>query len=303
MIDKKTFEEEWVNKIHHGNCIDLLKELPDECIDVVVTSPPYNLRNSLSTELNKENRSKQPKIENKKQKENSNEWANKLKLLNEGYDNYNDCLPHDVYVKQQRELLTQLMRLIKKDGAIFYNHKWRVLDGILQTRSDIVQGFPVRQIIIWDRFTGITRTNRFFMPVYEVVYLITKEDFKLISDEAINYTDIWRLSIDGQNPHPAPFPTSFVHKCISSCVAKGSKKIILDPYMGSGTTAVVAESYGCRYIGMDVSEKYIEMANKRIEKNRVFDELKLLDKEDKKAREYRYYDNKQKSLNVKKLSF
>lgn len=302
-MDKKTFEEQWVNKIHLGNCIDLLKELPDESIDVVVTSPPYNLRNQLSTEINKENRDKQPKVVNKKHGEGDNEWAKKSKLINEGYDNYNDCLPHNVYVKQQRELLTQLLRLIKKDGAIFYNHKWRVLDGILQTRSDIVEGFPVRQIIIWDRFTGITRTNRFFMPVYEVVYLITKEDFKLLNDEVINYTDIWRLSVDGSNPHPAPFPASFVHKCVSSCVEKGSNKIILDPYMGSGTTAVVAESWGCRFIGMDVSEKYIDMANKRIEKNRVFDELKLLDKEDKKAREYRYFDNKEKSLNVKKLSF
>lgn len=295
------FEEKWVNKIHLGNCLELIKELPDESIDVVVTSPPYNLHNNLTTEINPENWDKQPA--SSLQKKIPKNGVVKLKLSLEGYDNYDDCIPHSEYVAQQRHLLTNLLRIIKKDGAIFYNHRWRVLDGILQTRNDIVQGFPVRQIIIWDKRTGVTRNNRFFMPIYEVIYLITKEDFKLISDEAINYTDIWRVPFDTRNPHPAPFPVGMVYKCISSCVEKDSGKIIFDPYMGSGTTAVVAESWGCKYIGMDVSQNYIDTANVRIEKNRIVSELKLLDKEDKLVREYRYFDDKEEVINIRKLSF
>ncbi len=64
-------------------------------------------------------------------------------------------MPHDEYVAWQRACLSECMRVIKDDGAIFYNHKWRVQAGLLQDRSDIVAGFPVRQIIIWKRKGGI----------------------------------------------------------------------------------------------------------------------------------------------------
>lgn len=70
-----------------------------------------------------------------------------LPLIN-GYKNHNDCMPYDEYVEWQRECLREMLRIIPDDGAIFYNHKWRVQAGLLQDRSDIVQGFPVRQIII-----------------------------------------------------------------------------------------------------------------------------------------------------------
>lgn len=56
-----------------------------------------------------------------------------------------------------------MFRLIKEDGAIFYNHKWRVQDGILQNRQDIIQDLPVRQIIIWKRKGGINLVLRHFV--------------------------------------------------------------------------------------------------------------------------------------------
>ena len=67
-----------------------------------------------------------------------------------------------------------MMRVLRNDGAIFYNHKWRVQDGLLQDRSDIVAGFPVRQIIIWQRAGGINFNPGYFLPNYEVIYLICK---------------------------------------------------------------------------------------------------------------------------------
>lgn len=73
-------------------------------------------------------------------------WSNAA-LIN-GYKNHNDYMPHDEYVDWQRECLREMLRIIPDGGAIFYNHKWRVQAGLLQDRSDIVQGFPVRQIII-----------------------------------------------------------------------------------------------------------------------------------------------------------
>lgn len=63
-------------------------------------------------------------------------------------------MPHEEYAAWQRRCLTEMYRIIKDDGAIFYNHKWRVQGGLLQDRQDIVSGFPVRQIIIWRRKGG-----------------------------------------------------------------------------------------------------------------------------------------------------
>lgn len=80
---------------------------------------------------------------------NGGKWQ-KAALLN-GYHTTDDAMPHEEYVKWQRECLTAMMRLLRPDGAIFYNHKWRVQKGMLQDRHDIVDGFPVRQIIIWQR--------------------------------------------------------------------------------------------------------------------------------------------------------
>lgn len=76
-------------------------------------------------------------------------WSN-AELLN-GYANYNDNLPHEEYTQWQRRCLGAMMKVLRDDGVIFYNHKWRVQGGLLQDRNDIVAGFPVRQIIIWKR--------------------------------------------------------------------------------------------------------------------------------------------------------
>jgi modification methylase len=115
-----------------------MKEMPNNSIDLVVTSPPYNLKNSTGNGM-KDGR--------------GGKWAGAA-LVN-GYSHYDDNMPYDKYVKWQRDCLSEMFRLIKNDGAIFYNHKWRVQDGLLQDRQDIVSGFPVRQIIIWRRKGGI----------------------------------------------------------------------------------------------------------------------------------------------------
>jgi len=110
-----------------------------------------------------------------------------------------------------------------------------VQDGILQDRQDIVSGFPVRQIIIWKRKGGINFNPGYFLPTYEVIYLIAKPDFRLAA-KANAFGDVWEFTQEMKNDHPAPFPLSFADRCINSTTAK----IVLDPFMGSGTVAVAA---------------------------------------------------------------
>lgn len=79
-------------------------------------------------------------------------WANAA--LVKGYATYSDNMPYDEYITWQRNCLKEMMRLIPDNGAIFYNHKWRVQNGLIQDRHEIIHDFPVRQIIIWKRKGG-----------------------------------------------------------------------------------------------------------------------------------------------------
>ena len=151
------------------------------------------------------------------------------------------------------------MRVLSEDGAIFYNHKWRVQGGLLQDRADIVDGFPVRQIIIWQRNGGINFNPGYFLPTYEVIYLIAKPKFRL-APKANAQGDVWRIPQETKNPHPAPFPLALAQKCVDSTEAK----VVLDPFLGSGTTAIAAQLAGRDWIGIDKSLAYCELARRRI---------------------------------------
>ncbi len=130
--------EQYLNKIICGDCLEVMRQMPDASVDLVVTSPPYNLKNSTGNGM-KDGR--------------GGKWANAA-LVN-GYATYDDNMPYNQYCKWQRDCLSEMMRLIKDDGAIFYNHKWRVQNGLIQDGREIVNDFPIRQIIIWKRKGGI----------------------------------------------------------------------------------------------------------------------------------------------------
>lgn len=233
---------EYIDKIIQGDCLEVMKTLPDNSIDLVVTSPPYNLKNSTGNGM-KDGR--------------GGKWKN-AELVN-GYADHADCMPHEEYVKWQNDCLKEMFRLIKNDGAIFYNHKRRVQNGLLQDRDDILKGLPVRQIIIWKRAGGINFNSGYFLPTHEVIYLIPKPDFKLVP-KANAYGDVWEFVQEMNNSHPAPFPIALVDRVITSTNAQ----VILDPFMGSGTTAIAALMNNRNYVGIELTMKYCELAEKRI---------------------------------------
>jgi modification methylase len=231
------------NRIIQGDCLSIMRELPDGCVDLVVTSPPYNLKNSTGNGM--------------KSCTTSGKWAGAA--LQNGYTNHDDCMPHAEYAAWQKDCLTEMFRLIPETGAIFYNHKWRVQDGLLQDRQDIVSTFPVRQILIWKRKGGINFNPGYFLPTYEVIYLIAKPQFRLVP-RANALGDVWEFMQEMNNPHPAPFPVALIDRIISST----SARTILDPFMGSGTTAIAALMNNRNYLGIELSPEYVKMAENRI---------------------------------------
>lgn len=234
--------EEWCGIVHCGDCIEVMNRMPAGSVDLVVTSPPYNLRNSTGNGM-KDGR--------------GGKWSNAALL--KGYVGHEDAMPYDQYVTWQRDCLSAMMRLLPEDGAIFYNHKWRVQGGLLQDRTEIVSGFPVRQIIIWQRAGGFNFNPGYFLPTYEVIYMICRPKFRL-APKRNGIGDIWRIPQNDDNPHPAPFPVELVRRCIHATNAR----VVLDPFMGSGSTAIAAERCGRQWIGIDKSEEYCRLSRDRI---------------------------------------
>ncbi len=234
--------EDWLGEVHQGDCIERMRQMPPGSVDLIVTSPPYNIKNSTGNGLKNRSGGKWPQA-----------------ALLEGYAGHDDAMPHVDYVEWQRACLSAMIRVLSEEGAIFYNHKWRVQGGLLQDRADIVAGFPLRQIIIWQRRGGINFNPGYFLPTYEVIYLIVKRGFRL-APKANAQGDVWRIPQESNNPHPAPFPVALAQKCIDSTEAR----IVLDPFIGSGSAVIAAELSGRNWVGIDISEDYCKLARQRI---------------------------------------
>ena len=233
--------QHWLNRIHQSDCLRLMPQIPPGAVDLIVTSPPYNLLNSSGNGLASKRNGK---------------WDNAR--LVDAYPTHNDRMPEADYISWQRRCLEQMLAILPEHGTIFYNHKWRVQNGRLQDRRQIVDGLPLRQIIIWQRAGGFNHNPGYFLPTYEVIYLIAKPQFRL-SETGPQQTDIWRIPQERNNPHPAPFPLALARKAIAATQAR----TVLDPFCGSGTTALAAAAEGRNYIGIEIAAEYCRMAERR----------------------------------------
>lgn len=242
---------------------ELMREVPDESIDLIVTSPPYNIdiRYGNKTENGKVTASKAIK--------------------------YSDKLEETEYRNLLRSVFNECKRVLKKNGSIWINIKNRYSDGEISTPfwiQDFFTDYALKNLIIWN-FDWGGSTNRRFAPRYEFVFWYTKDKndytFNLsdVSVPAVNYrpdryktqlknpSDVWKIPMVSGNflertGHPAQYPERLIERIILAGTNKG--EVVLDPFMGSGTTAVVAKKLGRKYIGYEIVPEYIEMANVRL---------------------------------------
>lgn len=225
-----------------GDCMEVLPTMRAGSVDLIFTSPPYNLHGGKGTRFHDRGM-----------------WRRRPPLA-DGYASYGDDLPHDDYVRWQQAFLRECWRLIPDDGAIFYNHKPRVQGGILQTPLALNPDLPIRQIIIWQRSSGICFSRSFFLPVHEWIIVFAKPKFRLREHAAAAISDVWHVRPETNNPHPAPFPVELPRRAIAST----SAKVILDPFMGSNATGVAAVEEGRQFIGIEKDEGYFNTAKARL---------------------------------------
>lgn len=235
--------------LYLGDASEVMASLPAASFDLIITSPPYNLRNTSGGAFSGANR--------------CGKWQ--TAALAHGYANHSDDMEYAQYVAWQHDVWHAMWRLLDDRGAIFYVHKPRVQDATLQLPTDLVppdlRPF-LRQIIIWARNGGVNFNPTHFLPTHEWIVVVAKRDFRLRSKGASGAGDVWHIAHDLNNDHPAPFPLALVQRIFDH--VPGER--ILDPFVGSGTTLTAALLSGKSHAaGIDNAPEYLAMTRERLE--------------------------------------
>ena len=247
-----------LDNIYLGDCIDLLKSIPSSSVDLVVSSPPYNIGKEYETKRDLEN-----------------------------------------YLDDQRAVLSECHRVLKSTGSIFwqvgsFSHKGTLVPldiKIFPILEDM--GMLPRNRIVWVRQHGLHARKK-FSARHETILWFTKGDDYYFDLDAIRVPQKWQnkksfrgdnkgeltCNPDGKNPgdvwvfqnvkhnheeqtiHPAQFPEGLIARIMLSTTPKGG--VVLDPYMGTGTVAVVARDHDRRFCGAELDERYHDVALRRL---------------------------------------
>ena len=230
--------------LYHGDCLDVMRSMPDESVDIVVTSPPYNM--GLVPGGNGRGMYRPGA-------------SNKAGRFRDGYGAHDDAMDQEAYDAWQREVLAECWRVARL--AVFYNHRPRVEHGVLRDPLGNDFGIPLRQRIIWNRGTGIDVNLRAFCTRGEYVFFFAKDEMKLTSHSASGMGDVWDLGMARDEPdHPAPFPLALPLRCIEATGATS----VLDPFSGSGTTLRAAKLAGIAGVGIDNEKRWCDLSVLRL---------------------------------------
>lgn len=239
-----------INTLYCGDCLDWMKHIDDNSIDCIVTSPPYN-----------------KKSKNRKQHK-SDTWSGGNAAIS--YGAFDDFLPEHEYQQWQINIINECLRVLKSTGSFFYNHKNRTINkGIISPYEWILKSNAIiKQEIIWNRKMIVEVDKVRFYPKTERIYWLIKDRIqpKFIPEFAI-LTDIWDFipcQKEKRFNHPAPYPNELAIKCIEATTNEND--LILDPFLGSGTTAVAAIKLKRNYIGIELSPEYCKIALERVNK-------------------------------------
>jgi adenine-specific DNA-methyltransferase len=241
-----------------GDCLDMLRAIPPQSVDLIVSSPPYNI---------------------------GKEYEDRRHLAE--------------YLEQQRIVLSECVRLLKTSGSLFWQVGAYSNSGMLIPLD--IRFFPMieelgmfpRNRIVWVRQHGLHGRNKFSARHETILWFTKSNDYKFFLDPirvpqkyqgkkawrgekrgeltcnplGKNPGDIWifrnvKHNHEEQTTHPAQFPEDMVARIILSTTEPGD--VVLDPYMGTGTVAVVARDHDRHYIGAEIDKDYHSVALRRL---------------------------------------
>jgi site-specific DNA-methyltransferase (adenine-specific) len=239
------------NTIHEADALGFLRSMPDQSVDIVVTSPPYNTLSQGTTGSGMHK---------------GNGW---LKKAGSGYSTYSDDMPEPDYQAWLHSVVAECVRVSK--GLVWVNHKTRYRDGKGIHPLSFLD-FPVWSEVIWNRKISMALNARKFAPCHEYIFGFGVPHYwDDRSNKSMSVWDVPAMATDIE--HPCPFPEVIPRRLIiASCPPDG---IVLDPFMGSGTTALAAQNNRRHFIGCEISREYIEMAIARLAKPYTLPMLEL----------------------------
>ena len=226
-----------LNKIYNEDCLEGMKRIPDGSVDIIITSPPYNIGKMHSN------------------------------ITQHGTYAGNDMEETD-YQKWQLAIFSEMHRVLKDTGSLFYNHKVRIKKGkaIHPLEWIFKTDFVLKQEITWDMGKSPNCDKIRFFPFSERVYWLTK-NAKTKIHNVNKLSDVWRVVPTHKRKetgHIAVMPTEIADTVLQS--VEGD--VVLDPFMGSGTTAISCLNTERNFIGFELNKEYFEIAQNRIEERK-----------------------------------
>ena len=258
MINSKS-----INKIINGDSLKELKKIPNESFDLIFADPPYNLQ--LKKELNRPD-------------------ASKVDAVNDQWDKFENFKSYDEFTTKW---LFECKRILKKDGTIWVIGSYHNIFRVGSKIQDL--GFWILNDVIWNknnpmpnfkgtRFTNAHETIILAAKSEKSKYIFNYQSLKCLNDD-LQMRSTWNLPIcngneslkhNGKKVHSTQKPESLLHRIILA--ASNKNNLVLDPFLGSGTTAVVSKKLGRNYHGIEKEKKYFEAASKRIKNAKVIED-------------------------------
>jgi DNA modification methylase len=265
-FDKKQNEinEEFSNKIINGNSLEILKKLPDNCVDLIFTSPPYN--------------------------------------FDMGYDQHQDNMDWEEYFTTLKNVFEECIRVTKFGGRIAINIQPFFSEYIpshhILTNFFLEKGLIWKTEILWEKNhrncanttwgSWKSPSSPYFKYTWEFIEVFCKGDLKhfgnsenidITGNEFKTWVDAkWSVAPEKNMKdygHPAMFPPELAYRVLK--LFSYQNDFILDPFNGAGTTTLVAKRIGRKYLGIDISQEYCKIAENRLENENIKDFSKELD--------------------------
>lgn len=214
-------------KLMHGDCVSLMRDIPDGSVDMVLCDPPYGIDFQSSRIKDKEWR--KPKIANDK--------------------------------KPFVEFIPELKRLLKPTGCVMIFTRWDVQQAFIDEME--AHGLAPNSCIIWDKCAhGMGDLQRSFGSVYESILFHAENDFHFNGKRPTDIIAVPKVPA-GKLVHPNEKPVALMQRLINACTPM--EGVVLDCFMGSGATGIAAVNTNREFIGIELDDKYFCAAKKRIE--------------------------------------
>jgi modification methylase len=244
-----------LNQILHGNCIEILKSLPENSVDLIFADPPYNLQ--LRNDLYRPN-------------------MTKVDAVNDGWDQFNNFSEYDAFT---REWLSASQYVLKETGTIWvigtYHNIYRVGSIMQDLEFWVLNDIVFIKANPMPNFRGVRFTNAHETLIWAqkkkgMKYTFNHQSMKALNDDLQMRSDWYlpivtgnqRLRVNGKKAHSTQKPEALLYKVIMASSNPGD--VVLDPFFGTGTTGAVAKKLGRNWIGIERDKKYVKIAQNRI---------------------------------------